>query len=458
MPYSKLKNVALLANYNPIDDKVLTIRSDELPFFFHEDGLPCYEANMYMYTLLRSGAGYSQTTINSYASQIVHLIYFCDTNKIPFHRMNNDWFELFIQTVQNEKNPDCVPKRNVNSVRSIGTRCINFLFFIQDLLDIDGLIGREQSNRVTVKLRKYKFGTAYTHFSFPKESPKKRRLPVSNDDADKVWQYLLSQKNDDKVGRDCSLFNCVEELGARISEVHLLRTQDIDKATKTGNAPFLEIVTLKQYSNGPEKRILPVTHGFLNNMQEYIQGPRRNTIKKTIGLSNDHGFLFVSLTTGRPFKADSAITYYHSWKKAAGVVNTFHAHLFRHKFITEKLKEIIVLNEHINSIDDFRKRILNTERFKRQLQQWTGHRKLSSLETYIHLAFDALSEQPKVYSAMRLNSSINTINTVLDTLKLQLNEQHISTEECIEKLKNAINAFARDIGDAATIKEIKHRY
>lgn len=451
MPYCKLKRVELISNYNPIDDEILTVTCNNLPYFTHNSNLPCDEANMYIYSLLRSGKGYSQTTINTYASQIVHLIYFCDQNLINFDKLNNSWFELFIKTIQNEKNSNFELKRNVNTVRTIGTQCISFLFFVQSLLDIDNLIGEDKSNRITVKSSKSQYGSVYTHFSFPKKCVKKRRLPVSDYDADKVWQYLLSQKNNDKSMRDCALFSCIEELGARISEVHLLKVKDIENATRSGNSPYLEISTLKQYSNNPEKRILPVTHSFLNSIMEYILGPRRLTIKKTVGLSNDHGYLFISLTTGRPFKSDSAITYYHSWKKLSGVSNTFHAHLFRHRFITEKLKEIIVNNQKIDSEDDFRKHLLNTERFKRQLQQWTGHRQLNSLDTYIHLAFDSLCEQPKVYSTMKLNSSVNKISTVLKTLTLQLHKGDISNELCISKLENAISAFLKDIDDSSTI-------
>ena len=75
----------------------------------------------------------------------------------------------------------------------------------------------------------------FSHASFLVKDAVKKKLPVSEDDALKVWNYIQDQENENKRMRDIALYQCMEQLGARVEE--LLIT--VDEATiGSGVEPF----------------------------------------------------------------------------------------------------------------------------------------------------------------------------------------------------------------------------
>ena len=55
--------------------------------------------------------------------------------------------------------------------------------------------------------------------------------------------------------------------------------------------------------------------------------------------NNLNNFLFISLTTGNPIAADSWTTYINNWQKELRIEGAISPHLWRHAFVTDKLKE-----------------------------------------------------------------------------------------------------------------------
>ena len=62
----------------------------------------------------------------------------------------------------------------------------------------------------------------------------------------------------------------------------------------------------------------------------------------------------------------------NKWKRDLGIEGELHAHLYRHAFITNKLKEII-LQHKVHPVDKFREHLLHTEKFKNAAERmdWT---------------------------------------------------------------------------------------
>ncbi|HEK2728757.1 TPA: hypothetical protein ACXIB4_003393 [Proteus mirabilis] len=83
--------------------------------------------------------------------------------------------------------------------------------------------------------------------------------------------------------------------------------------------------------------------------------------------------------------------------------------MFRNAFITEKLKEIILAHNEINSKDDFRKHLIHTTRFNQELQQWTGHTMLNLLDTYIDLVFSEINGYTESYNVVYLKGSVSLV-------------------------------------------------
>ena len=124
-----------------------------------------------------------------------------------------------------------------------------------------------------------------------------------------------------------------------------------------------------------------------------------------------------------------------------------HPHAFRHAYITNMLKEIILTHKEINNEDDFRLYIINTEMFKLQLQQYSGHSSLESLNTYIHLAFSELSGTTNTYNAVMLKKSIGIFETQIDNIKLQIDRKELTPSKALENISGIISALMADIDD-----------
>lgn len=135
----------------------------------------------------------------------------------------------------------------------------------------------------------------------------------------------------------------------------------------------------------------------------------------------------------------------NKWKKELGIEGELHPHLFRHAFITNKLKEIILAHKDITSADNFREHLLHTERFKMQLKEWTGHTHISSLDTYINLVFADLNGYSEVYNAVQLKDSVTVVKQQIQHIKQQLKDKSITMTEGLYWIDETLTAFERDI-------------
>lgn len=459
MPVSFLKDFKRWGNYSPIDNKLKMVDASNTPFITYDNGIPCHEANMYMHKQLAAQRSrrIKGGTLKTYANQIIHLVRYCYNNEIRFSQLTDTRFTLFVQGLQGERDKYGELVRSNNHVVQIAQRCLDFLDFVQYCHDLNNFIGERKENAIRVKYKKYTISIegsknkkevkVLTHISIPTRDAVKRRLPVSDDSALKVWEHIQNQSNRIKTLRDTAIYQCLEQLGGRVSEIHLITVDDIENAVNSGKNPYLVLTTLKRRDND-ERRNLPVTHIFLSSMMDYIKKSRRKIIKKTVGKANDHGYLFVSLTTGKPLQSDSTTHAMNTWKKEAGVEGEFHPHLFRHAFITNKLKEIILQHKEITSADKFREHLLHTESFKMQLKEWTGHTHSHSLDTYINLVFADLNGYSKVYSAVQLNDSVKVMKQQIEQLKRQLKSKSITLTEGLHVLDGTLEAFESDIESA----------
>jgi site-specific recombinase XerD len=182
---------------------------------------------------------------------------------------------------------------------------------------------------------------------------------------------------------------------------------------------------------------------------KYIQRYRRRIIRKTIGSANDHGYLFVCHVKGTKLASGTLANEISDLCRVAKITDQpAHWHLFRHAFITQKLKAIILQHDIANH-DEFRKALLNTEAFKQQLQQWTGHDSLSALDVYINLAFSELSNMDMAYNAVNLGSAVSVFQDRLDSLKEEIAKGESPITYLVCELEELIGTFQEDLDLAA---------
>lgn len=455
MPVEIIKDYIGISYYSNITKKLELTKPRTIPYVTYNNGIPCYEVNLYLLSKLEDGVStrVGGGTLRTYANQIIHLVNYCYNNNIIFTQLTDSHFSQFIRSLTGKRDSLGNLKRTGNQVRQIGTQCIHFLMYVQNFYHLDKFIGQEKSCTIRIKVKrtslKAEGGKLFdiespTHNSFPSNTPLKRRHPVSEQSAMKVWEFINNEPNREKRIRDIALYSFLETTGARNSEIHMATVKDIDDALAQGDTPLLRLTTLKRNNH---QRFIPVLQTFLSTITQYIRKVRRKIIKRTIGVTNDHGYLFVSLRTGEPLSSESTRRRMNEWKKACGIKENFHPHLFRHAFITNTLKRIILQHNNINNSDDFRKHLLHTEKFKLELQQWSGHTHISSLNTYIDLVFSDINGYQKVYDTA---SSVKATEDVLvraNVLASQLKGKLININEATSDFIELIEAFKSDIND-----------
>jgi site-specific recombinase XerD len=452
MPITYFEELERWDFLSPLDNKLKLVNANDTPFITFGNGVPCYEANMYIYQQLREST--KATSIKTYAKHIHHLVQYCNDNGITFSQLNDTTFTLFVQGLQGQRDKYGELVRANNTTRGIAQRCITFLYFVKYYHDLDNFIGIGKENAIRVKLKKHQIsieGSNYkkevvvvTHTSVPSKDAVKRRLPVSEDNALKVWDYISNQENREKRYRDIALYQCLEQLGGRITEIHLITMDDIKNATQSGDNPYLRLTTLKRRDD-VESRSIPVSWALLTSIKQYINKTRKKVIKRTFGKTNDHGYLFVSLTTGKRLQSETLTSYMNIWKKKLGIKGELHPQLYRHAFITNKLREIILQHKDITSADKFREHLLHMERFKMQLKEWTGHTLLSSLDIYINLVFADLNGYSETYNAVQLKDSVKVVKQQIQHIKKQLKNKSMTMTEGLYLIDETISSFEQDI-------------
>lgn len=452
MLYKVLTGVKLYDYYSPIDKKLIYFELEFLPFFFYPNNKPCFEANSYIINKIsRSSSKINSGTLKIYSNHISHLIRYIYFNNInSFTEMSNHTFSKFISFLQFEKKNDgSTFLRSSNQVRTIGRQCLEFLIFIGELYNLKYFIGETEAYNILINkkknIRKNKFSNSISvsHSSFPLPSNKQKRYPLSNEVASIVYKHVTKNPNISLRIRNTCLIDTLEQTGARRQEILLIRVEDVSKALQSELiCPMLQLRTLK--ARRESFRVIPVPKTYLQNLSLYIRRFRKKIIERTIGLSNDHGYVFISHSTGKQLSPDTFTTYMHNWARETNLSGQAFAHLYRHRFITEKFK-CLIIEHQINSPDTFRQLLINTHKFQQIIQQWTGHTSLESLNVYINLAYSDLSKIDKTIDKITSKVNINLITEKINLLSEFVISSNLSNEDKLLELKYSLQSLALDL-------------
>ena len=150
MPVKMLKDFCRWS-HTGLDGQLVIHKPRNIPFIHYENGMPCYEANMYIDDLLEDGN--KDATLVTYAYHIIHLIKFIDRSPSLhyFSQLTDLNFRLFIQGLQAERKPNGELARTNNRVLEIGDRCLLFLKSIQKFHDFHLFIGEDKACAITIK-------------------------------------------------------------------------------------------------------------------------------------------------------------------------------------------------------------------------------------------------------------------------------------------------------------------
>jgi len=431
--FSVIKNIEL-SNYF-FKGRVHTRKIDFLPFIFWPNGNPCYLANNYMLTLLDRGLSTKNNggTLKQYAGNISHIIRYCYMNNIDLNHLTDDRFTHFINTLRVPRNTinTEIKARNSNTIINIGRATLDFLSSIgvfyanSNFIGPNGIIRAEKRDfeiKYESKSSRKIFIQYWHHKSFDSPDPIKKRAPIEEGVIKKLHISIPKLSSSKFLIKRRQVFLLtLEMLGARVGEIAHLKVSDIKEALKSPNHK-LRIETLKGGGNEVRTRELPVLRQDLAVIDRYITIYRKLIIKNTIGLANDHDFLFISEKTGKQISANYLSNEVGTLRRAANIRQQACAHMFRHRFIT-KLFVSLILQYDFENEDQFRKALLDMNRLKQEVLEWTGHKSTHSLDRYIDLAFDEIVDFKATINAISLRSAIESYNSKLENLVEQLGEE-----------------------------------
>lgn len=459
--FSLIPDTDLYHHYDFIGNRVVTRNRVNLPFVKYPNGKPCLLVNAFLLDVLKKKNLSTKNrggTLRAYAKDLSHLIRYCFYNDMDFYEMNDSHFRLFMNNIQAERqqnNPQA-KKRESNTSVTIGRKTLSFLDYVgkyhSDADYVEKIIkATKKSFKQKSSKREQYFDIEFWHHeSFETDSSIKKRSPIRKAVIDSLYSAVSNIRSNNHSLAECKfldsrntcLIRVLEMTGARIEEVSEIKVYDIEKAL-TQKHPKLELMTVKQGDDLVASRLLPVLLQDLAVLKKYIRIYRSKIIKNTVGKTNDDGYLFVSLTKGKKMSSESLSNLIGKLRRESGIDEQACAHMFRHRFITKLFIKLLIQFDFENK-DDFRRYILDTNSLKVEIQEYTGHKSLGSLDIYIDEAFNEVSHINAIVSTVNLQKAYESFDENILLLQNEL-RNGLPVEKYLERYDQLIELRLVDI-------------
>lgn len=413
--YSLLGEFQVFSHFSV--DRLSTRDATNMPFMIWPNGSPCLIGNLYMQSLLlrrgRGRQGLSRKgqkggSMGEYAAKISQLIRLLYRDNLDPIDLNDGRFSDYIAEIRKETSPynPSQPQKSQNSVISTGRIWLDFLSFVgrfygddQFVSETGSIRAHEECHKTTSKTGKVIVKYYLHHHSFGSRHRPHRRDPISKEQIGLLKAAIRKCKSPSfvKVRRGC-LIDLLNDTGARREEIANLRVEDVLRAMEMEH-PLLRLDTLKR-EEGAE-RFVPVFITALKKLRQYIDVERRKIMRSVYKDGQDHGYFFVSETTGRRLTSAAISNEILTLRKLAGIEAQVTTHMFRHAFITN-LFILFIQRHQLTNSDQFRQALLDSHTFIAEITSWTGHLDQKSVEHYIHAAFRDLSNYRETVSSVHL--------------------------------------------------------
>jgi site-specific recombinase XerD len=415
---------------------VIVTEASAIPTLSWPNGAWCIEANLWMLNLYEQGRSRSQRggTLLSYATNISHLLRYIYAQNTSLLKITDSQFAFFITTLSGERADNGTKKREQNHVVNIGRNCLQLISYVSEVFSTPPKLSIE-TKEITVRVPN---GTSIKrtvqfHPALALESRISKRFPIN---ANNIKRLRLAAHRD----QGCSTFikarrrvmiRALEMTGGRRMELSLLSVDAVHSAALTG---YLSVRTVKRgQSQSPSDqqpvitREIPISPLDIKLFEDFITDYRAPLIGKFFTKEHDHGYLFVSESTGAPLQPNHMTAELHTLKRISGIEDPISPHLFRHRFIT-KIFVAEILKADVSTLKDFKAAMLGSETLKRKVCELTGHKSLYSLDTYIHLAWDEVEDLKATLPSLIKLQSIDAIREQLNNLMAKLSENEITSE------------------------------
>lgn len=378
-------------------NQVKTLGGEDIPQVFWPDGSVCWLVNLYLLECLKKGLSRLTKggTLRTQAKHLSLFVRYCYLNRIDFLQISDSRFTMFVNTLKEEihpKNPDKT-RRTTNHLLTICSTVLNFMAYLDRRFEGNNLLGENGRIRATLVAKKVATAgfkvverSSWTHSSFPAGSASvRRRQPIATDVIEKLHDANHRLKASEyRKRRRYIMMRLLQVTGGRRIEIAFIKTKDILDAINTGE---LRLFSAKKRRKDAT-RVVPVAETNLYDVLSFIRHHRQSIIRNTIGRSNDHEYLFVSERTGKPLKPDTLDSELKEIAKEANIDNAeICLHAFRHRFCTLLFRQYFRSRKY-KSEAILLAEVLKDKAVMDQILQWTGHSSVTSLEVYVHHAWE----------------------------------------------------------------------
>jgi integrase len=436
---TSLKNIEIIDYFG--QKKVQLKSKESFPFIVFPNGTPCNIGNLYLLNL--EDKNRSIHSIRQYASNVNYLVDFCFKQKIDFLKLTEGIFMDFAYDLRKDTDSNNPLKRarNSNTLNNIIRTNLDFLNFVGNFYGkpefiYDNIGAKNNKKSLTLKDSEYSVEiSGWLHKSLESPGARKKRSPIGKENIDKLYEAIVEKSSSKFLQqRRIIMLRLLEATGARAGEIALIKVNDVLDAFN--NECFMKMKTLKR-KNPNTFRYVQVDLSDLNLIKNYINLYRKKIIKNTIGLAQDHGYLFINEHNGEKSFETVISNDVAVLKKISGIEEQACAHMFRHRFITKQFVNLIKQYKYENE-DQFRKALLDTNTLKQKIQQMTGHQNLNSLDVYIDLAFNEVFNTKAVLDKVSVANAYDSFDSQLKLITMELVNNQISPIEFEEKQKELI--------------------
>lgn len=434
--------------------------ADNIPMITWPDSRWCVEANVYMLELYEKGRSRREGgTLQQQAKAIIQFLELCH-GQVELINLTDSWLTMFVNALKKRK---LEKDSSDNRVLAVARYWCSFLNSVGEFHDMPKFIGK--NGRIRAEQKEFTIRSSngkefkrksWSHRSFPVEGAYKRRDPITDDNIRKLRKAVLPVSKGGPVyirKRRYTMLKVLEITGGRRMEVALLTVGSVRDAeamigdSKLESPPMLTLETVKKRTL--DTREVPINKPDLENLVGYINGARARLIKRLKRRNlqyKDPGTLLLNEKTGQPLISNTITQEIGKLKRVAGIKQKVSPHTFRHRFCT-KVMVALIERHQCETEDDWRRLLIDKESVAKVLCEWTGHKNLSSLEVYLHLALREAANFKKTYIKVNLDRTIESSKSNLLQLKQEALAGDLTSLELLQAVMREIDLLSTELAE-----------
>ncbi|VWB31471.1 tyrosine-type recombinase/integrase [Burkholderia lata] len=441
-----------------------------VPLVFWPDGRWCIEVNLYLQRCYEAGAshfGDKGGTLGTYAAYLTHLVRRCfDSGLTDFSQLRQSHFKSFVVGLNADKvwkNGRQVSKRNSETQEKTVCVWLDFLDFVGEFYAIPDFVSKSGRIRAYKKPYKRKVGRNKTAVGMKwwwerrplRRRVTRRRLPITDAQFGTLKQTADALTTNPFIRRRrLAMFVLFDSVGLRRAEMAIFTAQcvrnalrELEAADQRGDKDFIPMLRFNTVKGENGDRECPISRVNLRYLESYMLKFRLPLVAKKNAGEVLSGPFFVNSKNGKELTHNHFTREFYLIRKLCGMAEKASPHMMRHRFIT-KLFVRLILAHNLETEDELRRLLLSTEAIKEHVREITGHASVESLEVYIHLAIDEVTEFKKTLKRITDLSGLELLSDARNRFASAVASQkdlHDSSVELAATVDEILRGYGKDI-------------